>query len=223
VRRDPRKLFSKLLSRARRGAVEVEDLLAFIPAEGARVVPSLRALAMERGWSRDEGAAGMQPPLASWVDAVACALERGPAGLRDSASDAGRADHERRIFLSALERFHTAAGAAAVMDVLAQLRPPPQDEDLRQEGFGVLNLILSFAPPVVLEPAVEKRCREMVEQRIRSATTLGAQATALCALRGVGDASSLELVLRTEQLPAPWQGVKASAIRAIRRRIRKRS
>jgi hypothetical protein len=211
---------SRLLSEADGNAIDPEHLLAFVPTGRADLADGIQSLAEKHQWSREPGGHGKLPPMGLWADAVACALQRGAAGLTTAALDHSRTLVDREIHLKTLGEFHSAEAATELIGIGERLDRAPAGEALRKAVISTLNSILSFPPPVRLEPVVEARGRKIVEERLRSALGDAEFATALCALRGLGDESSLALVRSLGPLPPPWDDVPSVVTKAIRERLK---
>jgi hypothetical protein len=155
-----------------------------------------------------------------WADAVACALQRGAAGLSTAALDHSRTLVDREIHLKTLKEFHSAEAARELIGIGERLDRAPADEVLRQAVISALNSILSFAPSVRLEAAVEQRGRHLVEERLLTAPGDTERATALYTLRSLGDESSLALITTLGTLATPWEDAANVAKRSIRERLK---
>jgi hypothetical protein len=52
------------------------------------------------------------------------------------------------------------------------------------------------------------------------ANTTHQRGSIVCALRGVGDHSTVHFLAALEAFPYPWEGIEKRALRAVRKRLR---
>jgi hypothetical protein len=83
-----------------------------------------------------------------------------------------------------------------------------------------INLALSFkGAPVVYEQTAAE-LRRFLHAVLQQELSEPQRATVVCALRGVGDESSVQLIGAMPGFVAPWSGLESTAIKAIRKRLR---
>ncbi|MBK9029781.1 MAG: hypothetical protein IPL61_00305 [Myxococcales bacterium] len=193
--------------------VEVEDLLEVARLGSRADAAGLRALAAEHRWSRGRGGHGRRPPLGRWADVVCAFLERGAPGL----------DAMRR----------RPGGLAFCCGLLARVQTPASVAWLARAGAraatradaraiaDALNLICSFKAAPVLPPAAAALARRFLHRQLTRDPSPHARASAICALRGIGDHTSLPLIAAAPPLPAIYRGVDRLAVRAITKRSRR--
>jgi hypothetical protein len=83
---------------------------------------------------------------------------------------------------------------------------------------SALNLILSFKPVPALPLELGRDVRTFLHAQINAATSDSDRATAILALRGVGDQTSLDFLERQPPFKSPYQNTLTLARKAIRRR-----
>jgi hypothetical protein len=219
-------------SKARRGprAVQVEDLLAFVALGDAGAAPELRAAAAD--WpraGRSPVAGGLrQAPLGRWVDYVCAALEGGCERVVALARDPGErsldADEglgEAGFALGVLKEVRSEASIRAVLDLASDARAAlTERKGLAVGCASALNDLLCFDPPVTASQSSEVEARAFLHSLLALDLSAAEAGTVCCALRGVGDESSLQLIARRGPLAAPWSSVPAEATKAIQKRLR---
>lgn len=233
--RSPRDLLKRVASRATAraaaGGVDVEDLLPLAATRDAAVGAELRALAAD--WPRRgrvEGSAARIVPIGRWAEHVCAALEGGPAAVSDLAQ------RPEQQALDVEDGFAQASVALAVLcairseesvrAVLALGRHAACDLEARRAlavaCAGALNELVALRDPVPLSDETAAEARAFLHALLPRPMSTAETAIACCALRGVGDESSLELLSRVPPLPRPWARVAADAARAIGWRLRAR-
>ncbi len=209
-----------LSRKATDGRLEVEDLLRVAVTGGAADVPFLRSLEARCGWSyTGKKGRGRVVPLGRWSEVVCRFLEGGCNGLVRLSRESTEAPE---FCLSVLESVRTPESVAAVAEIAGQVLDRPQS-DVRlatrlAEGF---NRLLSGKGGPAVGADVERRIREFLHRLLALDLTEAQRASAVCALRGVGDEESLAVIAAQPPLRGCWAGVETAAARAIRLRLRR--
>lgn len=229
----PDEALERLEAKARRGAraVDVEDLLALAAAREPGRSARLRALAA--GWplrGREPGSAARVPPLGRWAAYVCAALEGGPDAVvalartaEERALDAEDGFGEASLALGVLAAIPT---EESVRGVLALAADAAADLDGRRAlavgCASALNELTALGDPVAVGDEPAAAARAFLHALLARPLATAEAAVACCALRGVGDAASLEVLARVPELPRPWAGTVRAAAGAIRARLRAR-
>lgn len=201
-------------------SLEVKHLLKLAVDGDPAAVPLLRQMKIENGWNKvawsDESCV---IPSGPWVDAICCYLERGYRGLIDDARDNRDATD---FCLGVLEGLSTPESVAAMMEIGGELiAHPSYDRRTAVRLADAINQILSFkdAPPI--DEYQRIRLRDFLHHLLSLELTIEEKTSCICALRGVGDEESLELLKSLEHMPRGWEFVVRSVFRAIRKRVSK--
>lgn len=211
-----------LSRKAADNSLEVEHLLKVAAIGNAADAPFLRALKGEHGWS-DTGREGRDRvvPFGRWVDTVGRFLEDGYDGLvRLYGESAGAAE----FCIGVLEEVRTPESVSALLVVAGPVTErPAADVRLAVRLADGFNRLLSFKGGQAITPAVEQRAREFLHRLLALELTEAQRASAVCALRGVGDASSLSLVGGLPPFTGSWAGLEGAAAKQIRQRLQQAS
>jgi len=207
--------------KARANLLEVEDILA----AGRKRVPGLQKelmrLSDELGWSPTPFPAEGEHvvPLAKWARVAGAYAEGGIATLRELAGQQAN----RHYVVAMLVEVRTPEAAVALFDLFADvLAAPSWDCEVARDLVDAFNSLFFFSKPLIPtdEQAATARSFLMILYSMASTTTQ--RAHVLCALRGVGDRSTIEFMSTLEALPNPYEGVVKGALLAIRDRLRTR-
>lgn len=198
-------------------SLEVEHLLKVATIGDAADVPFLRALKDEHGWS-DTGREGRKRvvPLGRWVDAVCRFLEEGSAGLiRMAGETTGAVD----FCIGVLEEVRTPESVSALLAIGGMaIEHPEKDLKLAVRVADGFNSLLSFKGGTTVSPIVERHVRDFLHRLLSLVLTVEQRATAVCALRGVGDATSVNVIAGLPPFQGDWAGLEATATKQIKRR-----
>ncbi|QJW98594.1 hypothetical protein [Frigoriglobus tundricola] len=209
-----------LSRKAADNSLEVEHLLKVAAIGDAADAALLRTLKGEHGWS-DSGREGRQlvVPFGRWADTVCRLLEGGYAGLVRMAGEAGGADE---FCIGVLEEVRTPESVSALLAIVGPVvERPASDVRLAVRLADGLNHLLSFKGRPAITPAVEQQVREFLHRLLALELTEVQRASAVCALRGVGDAGSLSVVAGVPPFRGSWAGLEQSAAKQIRQRLRR--
>ena len=210
---------SALRSKARRNTLEVEHILAAAKTRAPEVKDELQRLSREYGWSAsthlEDGTHVV--PLAKWAEVAGAYAAEGIealAPLADAPGDAG-------YVIGLLEELRSQEALGALItffsSVMARPATAPETAWLLVKAYNHLLCTKNAVAPSHDQAA---QVRSFLARVLAVATSDAQVAWVAYALRGVGDASSIELVSNLKELPYPYESAKADAIQAIRRRQR---
>ena len=208
--------------KARDNSLEVEDLLETVHAPDADFGKFLLDLASELDWSEDGFVDGRRVvPFRRWATVVAIYHEQGIPGLTGLV----RRNEENvpaSFVFSVLEQLKSSASVQAILDILGDTaHEPSNDLELAKMAATAFNLILSFDGRPDLPEAVEAGVRNFLHTLLQLELPEPDRATAVFALRGVGDETSLELIKRFTFDDA-WYDTVPATRRSIMKRLRGR-
>jgi hypothetical protein len=213
------KRLQSLGRRAAAGDVEVEHLVEFAVRGDKAAVSAIKDLSKNHNWPLTKHVGGARVvPLARWAEVVCVYLEEGCDGLiRHSQS----LDEDAFSFaVSIFEELKTADAVAALAklagDASIQARALKDQLDLAD----AINLTCSFdeAPAISDDDAI--KMRGFLHDLIPKTTVDSERARIVCALRGVGNADSIERIAGLSQFNRPWSNTQSLARKAIENRIR---
>jgi len=214
---------AKLRRLAAKDAVEVEHLSALAVIGDAKAVPVVRELHERYAWPRDNREGDKHVvPLGRWAEVVCAYL----AGGTDALVAYARREEPKSFYfaVSILRELKSAASVLAFAELATEVeRNPRAHIEDAVELADAINLALSFkGAPVVYEQAAGE-LRSFLHAVLRQELSEAQRAAVVCALRGVGDKSSVELIGRMPAFVAPWNGLESTAIKTIRKRLRQPS
>lgn len=205
--------------KARANLLEVEHILA----AGRKRVPGLQQelmrLSDELGWSPTHFPADGKHviPLAKWARVAGSYAEGGIATLSELAGQ----QENRHYVVAMLVEVRTPEAAVALFDLFADvLAAPSWDCEQARDLVDALNSLFFFSKPLIPTDEQAATARSFLMTLYSMASTTTQRAHVLCALRGVGDRSTIEFMSTLEALPNPYEGVVKGALRAIRNRLR---
>jgi hypothetical protein len=211
---------AKLQRLAAKNAVEVEHLSGLAVLGDASVVPTIRELQERHAWPREnrQGNAHVVP-LGRWAEVVCAYLEGGADALVAYAQrDEPKSFYFAVSILSELKSAAVLALAELAAKVERELRWRILDAVTLAEA---INLAMSFKGTPAIYERTATELREFLHALLRQELNHIQRATAVCALRGVGDESSVELIRAMPPFAGPWSGLESTAIKAIRKRLRR--
>jgi hypothetical protein len=139
---------------------------------------------------------------------------------------ADRRDGPKRAYefaISLIETIQSSESVDALIKICGSaLAEPSRNVELSLRAAEAFNLLLSFSKSPSIEPGTELSVRKFLHRMLSLQLTEPARAIVICALRGVGDGESVELLKAEQPLQAPWADTIALATKAIRKRMKPR-
>lgn len=206
---------SRIVDLARDGKLEVENLLdlAFVGDIGT-------ADFLKRNREEREGQGGIffnDRTYQSWALVVEQFLRDGYSGL----SKLSKGDKARYV-VALLEHLHSEDSVLALMDLFSYVIDNCEKyADLSDRIVASINAILSFPPVVDIDAFSKERLRIFVHRYIGVVDEDVKYATAICALRSIGDESSINLIKNHKPLSGSWLGTENIVIKVIKSNIKK--
>lgn len=214
-----------LRKKAHAHTLEVEDLLA----AAARRTPGLQAellrLSAELAWphTTHPTAGGHAVPLAAWAGVAGAYAEDGIPGLAAWMQAQARAGMPACYYvLSLLQELKTQESNDALFSLFGEALDNPASH--LAEAFELaetINLKFSFkhhSPPPT--PTQSERARAFLMALYPLAPKEPLRCSVVCALRGVGDESTVRFLATIPPFGGPYAGLEKSAQQAIRKRLR---
>ncbi|WP_224652884.1 hypothetical protein [Pectobacterium versatile] len=208
-----------LRSKARRNTLEVEHILAAAKARLPGLRDELNRLSVEFNWSHSpylpDGTHVV--PLAKWAEIAGAYAEDGFEALGVLAAEPDNAAY----VIGLLEELRSHAAVDALIAFFpAVMQAPEQAPETAWCLTTAYNLLLSIKGSVVATDEQATAVRTFLMRLLPLATTEHHTLRIFCALRGVGDSSSLDLLANQNDLAPPNDTIRMSAIRTIRQRLR---
>lgn len=207
---------NKVLEKALSGSLEVEHLLDLALVGDLKTAEFLSHLCDSLDWQDADSLPGNSVPYRAWATVVKVYLKDSYAGLE------ALAQHGYINFIIALlEHLHTSDSLTTILRIFPRAIENPKDyEDLSDSIVSAINVILSFPPAVCVSKSTEDTLREFVHGYIESTNDEHRYGTALCALRDIGDESSIKLIKSKSKLSGQWLGTESIVIGKITDRLR---
>jgi hypothetical protein len=178
----------------------------------------LLGLARDLDWSEEGVVHGRRVvPLLRWATVVAAFHEKGLPGLIDLIQ---RDNMPARFVFAVLEEIKSVESVQAVLEILGDTRRNPGSEmELANRAATTINLLLSFDGRPELPNEMETEVREFLHALLRLDLSELDRASAVLALRGVGDETSLELI-KNFKFDGAWADTVSTTRRSICRRVK---
>jgi len=210
---------STLQARARRNTLEVEHILAAAKARVPGLNEELQRLSSKYGWSASTHLADGTHvvPLAKWAEIAGAYAAKGIGALAPLAAKPENAGY----VIGLLEEVRSQEALGALIEFFScTMTAPKTAPETAWRLVQAYNQLLCTKNAVSASPEQSAQVRRFLTLFLREASTDAQVAWVAYALRGVGDASSIELVMGMKDLPYPYQSAKTDAIRFIRKRLR---
>lgn len=201
--------------KARANLLEVEHILAAARKRVPGLQQELIRLSNELGWSPTPFPAEGEHvvPLAKWAQIAGAYAEGGIAAL----SELARQKDNRHYVVAMLIEARLPEAAVALFGLFADdLAAPSWDCEMAGDLVDALNQMFFFSKHLTLTDEQVATARATF---YATASTATQRAGVVCALRGVGDRSTIEFLSTLEAFPYPNEGVEKLALRAIRKRL----
>jgi hypothetical protein len=209
---------SKLSKKAANGTMEVEHLIFAAKHGDPSDCPFLTELSQQYHWPEiTSSPESPHYPLGTWVTVICCFMKEGHAGLLKHCRENAR---HTDLAIGLLEEVKSSESVSTLLAIGNGVVTHPESDRRRATRLAeAFNLILSFKHAPDIGDAQESTIRSFLHCYTLSATSESEISTGLCALRGVGDDSSLKLISRLPELNEPWKGLFLSVRKQIRKRL----
>jgi hypothetical protein len=209
-----------LRRKAAKNQVEVEHLTAFAAIGDRAAVPVVRELQAKYDWPRSNRVNGRHVvPLGRWAEVVCAYLEGGWDALIDYARGP-----EPDAFYFAISVLEVTKSPVSLV-VLTELSSIISKKLSSRKADAVklaeaINHVLSFKKPPPVYPGTATSLRRFLHALVRQKLTQPERATVVCALRGVGDEESIQIIRELPKFDGPWAGIEINACQTIRKRMK---
>jgi len=208
---------SKIRKLAQTNSLEVEHIIEAAFSRDENIAIELELLSETLNWPRGNRSKGDQVvPLAKWARFACAFIRSGYEGLVDCY------ETENDFSLAFLGEYKTSESVAAILRIGEGL-----DEEAtlksRNEIAVAFNSILSFGDRPNIAESKAAEARNLLHSYFSSDLDEPIQATIYCALRGVGNEVSIDLISSQKKLGGAWSGTETAVIKAIKKRMRENS
>ena len=209
---------SVISNMARRNTLEVEHLLKAAKARTPGLQSELHLLSQELHWSDTPyPAPGVHVvPLARWALVVGAYANEGFPGLSPLAGD----EQNASFILAIIEEVRSAEAVISMIDFFEEiLLSPSSNMGVARHLASTCNLLFSFkgAPPLTEDQA--QLFQRFLLSFYEYAETPAGKALPIYALRGIGNAQTLEFLCRVPEFEFPYRGASKLAVKAIQKRL----
>lgn len=205
----------QLLRRARKGTLEVEDLLRAARTPSLELFDEIDGLIAELGWT--ECQAYPDVPWFQWATVVKTFCRNGFPGVAQLGEDPGYLTFVTGL----LEELVDSRAVKAVIELLP-CYPVSTTTSQAKALVEALNLLGMRLKNLDVSESDENKARQYIHGFLSSRKTDAERATALYALRYFGDQTSLSEINQVPLMSDHWEPARAAATRAIKRRRRDR-
>lgn len=200
-----------ILEKAKAGTLEVEHLLRLAHIGDDATADFLKEFRGEGNKGHLEELKIGADSFRIWALVVEEYLRGGAENLKKLANK-GYA----RFVIALLENLHSEESLSIMVDIFSSIiRNPRESKELSGRLVSAINIILSFPPVVEVDGKVEADLREFIHRYIDMAESDQEYATAICALRSIGDESSIKLIKSKKKLSGSWSGTEKIVINKI--------
>lgn len=209
----------RITRKAKKNSLEVEDLLEVATIGSAQDATLLQKLKSEHGWPLQSGEGKNRVvPFGAWSDAICHFLEKQHEGLIQYAA----AEPDSVTFcVGVLEAVKTVESVEAMLTIASSVESSSSSShDKLLKIVSGLNLLVSFKDAPSLEPSLSEKARNFIHALLPQCKSQQSRALCVCALRGVGDSASIEIIKALPPFVDAWADLEKSACRQIQTRLR---
>ena len=200
--------------------IEVEDLVALAVKNEVGAVPILKKAIDEKKWEDHITAATTKKvPLKTWSLVVIAYLESSYAGLEKYVySDDGEYSETAHFVLSVLDDINSKDTVKSLISIFYKvIQDPSVDRYLSNKVAITINRLLSFKPYLCIDVEEKEILRDfLVKYLSLYGDDYKDRASAFCALRGVGDLESIDIIKSYPKLKEPYKGLENMVIKVIK-------
>jgi hypothetical protein len=156
-------------------------------------------------------------PFARWAAVASAYADQGFQGLHRIADDEDSAPY----VIGLLEELNTSEAIDALLTIFANsLDEPSADHATTHRLVQAINLLFSMKSSPASAAKQRLICSRFLNKTLSLAQSNAHRAVVMYAMRGTGDSSCLEALSHVRDAEPPYAGAKASAIKAIQKRLR---
>ena len=210
----------ELLEKAQNHDLNVEDIIDISNSRDPDVAIILQEIKEQLNWPNeaiDHDNGSITPPMGMWVDVACEYITSGYDGLLSIA------DNENKIsfIVAFLQEYKTSESVNTLVQISdLYLSDSKSHKDTIIKIVSGLNLLLSFKGSPEIESSISFKARELVHKTLTLCEAQADYATAICALRGVGNDESIKLLSSIPKLEGSWAGTESIVKKAISKRLK---
>lgn len=202
--------------------IEVEDLVELAVKNEVGAVPILKKAIEEKKWEDYKTTLKTKKvPLKTWSLVVIAYLESGYVGLKKYVySDDGRYKETADFVLSVLDDIKSKDTVKSMISLFYKvIQDPSVDRHLSNKVVSTINRLLSFKPYLNIDVEDKEILRVfLVKYLSLYGEDYKDRSSAFCALRGVGDLGSIDIIKSYPKLKEPYKGLENMVIKVIKSR-----
>lgn len=205
---------SKIRKLAETNSLEVEHIIEAAFSRDENIAKELESLSENLNWPEDNRVGDdLVVPLAKWSRFACVFIGSGYEGLVDSY------ETENDFSLAFLSEYKTPESISAVLQIGKRLG---KEASLKSKNdiASSINSILSFDDKPNVAATELAEARELLHSYFIPDLDQPMQATIYCALRGVGNQESIDLISSQKKLIGAWIGTETAVIKAIKKSMR---
>ncbi len=126
---------------------------------------------------------------------------------------------ENDFSLAFLSEYKTPESVAAILHIGKRLGRQASLKS-KNEIASAFNSILSFGNRPVIDDNKTTEARNLLHSYFSADLDESMQATIYCAMRGVGNQDSIDLISGQKKLAGAWSGTETAVIKAIKKRMK---
>jgi len=196
---------------AETNSLEVEHIIEAAFMRDEAIAQTLECLSLEYSWDHSNHSnENNLVPLGKWVKYANIFIREGYSGLVNSYSC------EDYFPLKFLEEYTTIESVESVLYIAMKFKEI-SDLNFIKSICSAFNLLLSFKKKPSISEELRLKIRELLHSYFGLSLDELTLAILILALRGVGNASSVELIQKQRVLGGAWADTVKTSIRAIRK------
>ena len=156
-------------------------------------------------------------PFAKWAEVAGTYSDHGFAGLHRFAADEASAP----FVIGLLEYLNSSDAIDALLTIFAStMEQPSTNQATTHRIVQAINLLFSVRSSPASAVQQRNACTKFLNKALSLAESNAQRASVMYAMRGTGDTSCLQALATVQDAEPPYAGAKASAIKAIQKRLR---
>ncbi len=215
-------VIDELKRKVESNSLEVEDIIDLAVANNKDSIDFLKNSIKDYQWEDFlEAKRSNKVPLATWSSIVIAYLEGGYKSLkRYVISESGDYLDTSRFVIGVLENIKSRETIKEIINLFGELLLSPNiDYELSKKLIKAINLLMSFPPAVEVDDKDKRILRFFIHKFLSFyGDEDGCRYIALCALRGVGNSNSIEIIESYPKLTGSYKGVENVVIKAIKQK-----
>lgn len=206
---------SKLRRLEENSKLEVENIIEAAFTRDECIATELESMSDDFNWCEENIVDGRRcVPFAKWARFACTFIRDGYTGLVSAY------DGENDFSLAFLEAYKTPESVYSILEIAKKLGNSASVKS-KEDIANAINLLLSFKGGSIIDESKIDELRDLLHSYFNQDLEESKKVSIYCALRGVGNQSSIDLIEMQEKLSDPWRGLESQVIKSIRNRVKK--